>query len=244
MGGPGRDRHLRRRRASMVAAAVVLGQRQRRRRSRAAAPRPRNTPPTVTLSGLVAGDRLRAAGRAAVLPLPRRLRRAARRCAPSWSGWRSSRRSSSPSPPASTRASTSEAAEPFVNGEAKSTLTASEAAQEMQLGPEGQGREGASAKSGTKQGETPVADCETRKVEDDEAENALGEASLAAPRSGFGLAARHRPRGRPLLQLPVGDADRPAVPLLGLAGDGARRRRSCSLLVQFTLIFSSTSGCC
>jgi hypothetical protein len=81
-----------------------------------------------------------------------------------------------------------DAASIFVAGDAKSTLTAREAKGDCL--PE---RDDLGAKDFAKEfepaaGETPLAACEDRKIEDDEASNARSEASTAAAVSGFGIA--------------------------------------------------------
>jgi hypothetical protein len=81
-----------------------------------------------------------------------------------------------------------EAANQFVNGEAKSTLSAKEANEKC-----GEAQEEESAAEFREEfepgrGETPLAACEHQEREDDRAENAIGEASLAAISSGLGIA--------------------------------------------------------
>ena len=94
----------------------------------------------------------------------------------------------------------------------------------MHVRPEGRRREGLRRRIRTNEGENALAACERRKSEDDEASNALSEASLAPIVTGLGIAGA--------LGLVVvlfycclwGDADRPPQPLLGVAGDGPRHR--------------------
>ena len=83
---------------------------------------------------------------------------------------------------------TNEAADQFAAGEAKSTLTAKEAATEcsVDLGDEGEKDFGEKYDSGA----SPTKDCESTKVADDEAENALSDASFRGASTGFGLAGR------------------------------------------------------
>ena len=81
-----------------------------------------------------------------------------------------------------------EAATQFVNGEAKSTLSAQEANKKCTEKQEGEDAKEFREEFEPEKGETPLAACERQKVEDDEAENALGEASLAAISSGLGIA--------------------------------------------------------
>ncbi len=81
-----------------------------------------------------------------------------------------------------------EAASQFVQGEAKSTLSRSEAHEKCTTEQKEDGRKDFAEEFEPKQGETPLAACEREKGEDDEASNALGEASLAPFVSGFGIA--------------------------------------------------------
>jgi hypothetical protein len=84
---------------------------------------------------------------------------------------------------------TNEASDEFVAGEAKSTLTAKEAALECRDELKENGAKDFREEFDAK-GVTPLADCSRTKVADDEASNALSEASLRGPATGFGLAAR------------------------------------------------------
>ncbi len=86
-------------------------------------------------------------------------------------------------------AATSEAADQFTAGEAKSTLTPKEAAKECREDLKDEGKEDFDAKWDAA-GKTPAQDCEDTKVADDEAENAISDASLRSASVGFGLAAR------------------------------------------------------
>jgi hypothetical protein len=81
-----------------------------------------------------------------------------------------------------------EAADQFSAGEAKSTLTKAEAKEECVQDREDEGEEDFAAEFEPRGGETALAACEERKVEDDEAGNAIGEASLAPFVSGMGVA--------------------------------------------------------
>ncbi|HEU4707352.1 MAG TPA: hypothetical protein VFS64_09200 [Solirubrobacterales bacterium] len=81
-----------------------------------------------------------------------------------------------------------DAADQFVGGEAKSTLSAAEAKEKCQSDRKGEGAKEFAEEFEPATGETPLAACEKQKSEDDEAENALGEASLAPLVSGLGLA--------------------------------------------------------
>ncbi len=86
-------------------------------------------------------------------------------------------------------AATNEAADQFAAGEAKSTLTQSEAKKECLSDRKDEGSE-AFNKKWDASGKTPLQDCEDTKIADDEAENALSEASLRGAATGFGLAGR------------------------------------------------------
>ena len=81
-----------------------------------------------------------------------------------------------------------EAADAFVAGEAKSTLSAKEAREECVSDRDDEGAESFADEFEPAQGETALAACEERKVEDDAAANAIGEASLASVVSGLGIA--------------------------------------------------------
>lgn len=81
-----------------------------------------------------------------------------------------------------------EAADQFVNGEAKSTLTQKEAHEECASEQKEEGQKKFGEEFEPEKGETPLAACEREKREDDEASNALGEASLAPYVTGLGLA--------------------------------------------------------
>jgi hypothetical protein len=81
-----------------------------------------------------------------------------------------------------------EAADEFVGGEAKSTLTKQEANEECVEERQDEGRDFLVDEYDPAQGEDPLRACEDRKVEDDEASNARTEASLAPFATGLGLA--------------------------------------------------------
>lgn len=81
-----------------------------------------------------------------------------------------------------------DAASQFVAGEAKSTLSSKQAAEKCATARKDEGAESFAEEFEPRQGETPLAACERRKVEDDEAENAISEASPAALASGLGFA--------------------------------------------------------
>ena len=81
-----------------------------------------------------------------------------------------------------------EASTQFVNGEAKSTLSASEAHKKCTEEEKDKGAKEFGEEFEAKKGESALEACERTKSEDDEAENALGEASLAAISSGLGIA--------------------------------------------------------
>lgn len=82
----------------------------------------------------------------------------------------------------------SDAADQFVAGEAKSTLPAAEAKEKCESDRKDEGTKEFAEEFEPAKGEAPLAACEKQKTEDDEAENALGEASLAPIVSGLGLA--------------------------------------------------------
>ena len=81
-----------------------------------------------------------------------------------------------------------EAADQFAAGEAKSTLSRQEAREECESDRADEGAKDFADEYEPRTGETPQAACERRKAEDDEASNALSEASLAPLVSGLGLA--------------------------------------------------------
>ena len=81
-----------------------------------------------------------------------------------------------------------EAADQFVAGEAKSTLTAAEAKQECREDLKDEGAGDFADEYDPEKGETASAACEDRKTEDDEASNARAEASLAGIVTGLGIA--------------------------------------------------------
>jgi hypothetical protein len=82
----------------------------------------------------------------------------------------------------------SEAADQFVAGEAKSTLTPKEAKEECVENRRDEGKEDFEAEYEPAAGETALKACEDREIEDDEASNAIGDASLAGIVSGLGIA--------------------------------------------------------
>jgi len=81
-----------------------------------------------------------------------------------------------------------EAADQFVAGEAKSTLSAGEAKQKCSSARKDEGAKSFGEEFEPAAGESAQAACEKRKLADDEASNAIGEASLAPLVSGLGLA--------------------------------------------------------
>jgi hypothetical protein len=81
-----------------------------------------------------------------------------------------------------------EAGDQFVAGEAKSTLSAKEAGEKCRSQQKDEGAKAFAEEFEPARGETALAACETRKVEDDEASNAIAEASLAPIVSGLGIA--------------------------------------------------------
>jgi hypothetical protein len=81
-----------------------------------------------------------------------------------------------------------DAASQFVAGEAKSTLSNKEAHEECASQQKEESNKAFGEEFEPAKGETPLAACERQEKEDDEASNALGEASLAGIATGFGLA--------------------------------------------------------
>lgn len=81
-----------------------------------------------------------------------------------------------------------EAADQFVAGEAKSTLSAPEAQRKCTTERKEEGAKAFGEEFEPAAGESAQAACEKRKVADDEAKNAIGEASLAPLVSGVGIA--------------------------------------------------------
>ena len=81
-----------------------------------------------------------------------------------------------------------EAADQFVAGEAKSTLSAKEANEKCVANRQDEGGKAFAEEFEPAQGETALAACEDREIEDEEASNAIGEASLASIVSGLGIA--------------------------------------------------------
>ena len=81
-----------------------------------------------------------------------------------------------------------EAADSFLAGDAKSTLTPAEAKDECRDDLKDEGAKDFADEYEPAKGETPAAACEDRKIEDDEASNARTEASLAGVVTGFGIA--------------------------------------------------------
>jgi hypothetical protein len=83
---------------------------------------------------------------------------------------------------------TNEAADTFHKGETRSTLSAEKGAEECR----DEERENGAKEFGEKydSGASPLKDCEATEQEESEAKNALNEASLRDPATGFGLAGR------------------------------------------------------
>lgn len=81
-----------------------------------------------------------------------------------------------------------EAADEFVAGEAKSTLTKAEAKEECVEERQDDGNDFLVDEYEPSKGESPLKACETRKIEDDEASNARTEAGAAPFATGFGIA--------------------------------------------------------
>jgi hypothetical protein len=85
-------------------------------------------------------------------------------------------------------AATNDAANAFTSGEAKPTLTVKEAASECESELKDKGAKDFGAEFDA--GPTPTKDCEATKIADDEATNALSDASLRGAATGFGLGGR------------------------------------------------------
>lgn len=81
-----------------------------------------------------------------------------------------------------------EAASQFVEGEAKATLTHKEANEECASEQKEEGAKEFAEEAEPEKGETALAACERQKTEENEASNALSEASLAPLAGGLGLA--------------------------------------------------------
>ncbi|HEV2790832.1 MAG TPA: hypothetical protein VGV69_05995 [Solirubrobacterales bacterium] len=81
-----------------------------------------------------------------------------------------------------------EAADRFVSGEAKPTLTKEEAREECAADREDEGEEAFAEEFEPGKGESALAACEDRKVEDDAASNAQKDASLTSVAAGLGIA--------------------------------------------------------
>ena len=81
-----------------------------------------------------------------------------------------------------------EAASEFVGGKGKSTLSPAEAKEKCESDRKSEGAKEFAQEFEPGQGETAQEACENRKREDDRAENALGEASLAPIVTGLGIA--------------------------------------------------------
>jgi hypothetical protein len=85
-------------------------------------------------------------------------------------------------------AATNEAADQFISGQAKPTLSVSEAASECRSELNEKGAKGFGEEFDG--GPTPTKDCEATKIADDTATNALSDASLRGAATGFGLGGR------------------------------------------------------
>jgi hypothetical protein len=81
-----------------------------------------------------------------------------------------------------------EAADQFTAGEAKSTLSRTEAKKDCESDREDEGAEDFADEYEPERGESANTACERRKVEDDEASNAVSEAALTPLVTGLGLA--------------------------------------------------------
>jgi hypothetical protein len=85
-------------------------------------------------------------------------------------------------------AAKNEGAKEFVAGQAKSTLSAPKAKEECTSKQKEEGAKEFSEEYEPGSGETALAACEKRKVEDNEASNAVSEASLSPAAAGLGIA--------------------------------------------------------
>lgn len=85
-------------------------------------------------------------------------------------------------------AAKNDAASQFVAGEAKSTLSKKEANKECASQLKDKGAKSFREEFTPSRGETPLAACERREIEDDEASNVLTEASLVSLATVFGIA--------------------------------------------------------
>jgi hypothetical protein len=81
-----------------------------------------------------------------------------------------------------------EAADQFIAGKAESTLTAKEAGEKCSTERKEKGAKSFGEEFEPSAGGTALSACEDRKVEDDEASNAISNASIAGATSGFGIA--------------------------------------------------------
>jgi hypothetical protein len=81
-----------------------------------------------------------------------------------------------------------QAADEFVAGEAKATISRQEAKEDCVSDREDEGEEDFAEEYEPSRGESASSACETRKLEDDAASNAQGEASLTPFATGFGIA--------------------------------------------------------
>jgi hypothetical protein len=85
---------------------------------------------------------------------------------------------------------TKDAASQFVDGQAKSTLTKPEAAKECRSDLKDKGAKSFGEEFEPAKGETALAACETDKIENDEADNAISEQTLTNVAEGFSLGGR------------------------------------------------------
>jgi hypothetical protein len=81
-----------------------------------------------------------------------------------------------------------DAATQFLAGNAKSTLSAKQASEDCSSQRKSEGAKSFGEEFEPSKGETALAACETRKTEDNEATNAIKEASLTGAATGFGIA--------------------------------------------------------
>ena len=118
---------------------------------------------------------------------------------------------------------TSEAADSFVACEAKPDITVAEAREDCSEERDDEGVDFLKDEYDPAPGTSPLRACEDRKLQDDAASQASRDASLAPLATGLGLAGA---LGFVVSLLYIGlvDADRSALPLLGVGGDGRRDR--------------------
>ena len=208
---------------------------QRRRATPRFCARPHEHDSAQLLSSILQAARLRPAGGAALLPLPRRPGAQRPGARTSWSAWSSLRRSSSRPRSCSAGSPRTKARRRSSTAKPSATLSVKEANEECAEQRKTTARNpsrGFRTESGSDRRSRPA----------NRARSPTTRPPTRSPkrrwrdRRRLRLRRRARPRHRPRLHLPLRDADRPADPLLGLARDGPRRRRPVGFF-QFTLIW-------